>query len=123
MAAGSFFQRLKQGLSKSRENLLQNIGTIFQNRYWDEQSLETMEESLIAADVGVKATEKLMEILRRQSPTADGESSEMSSRLQSAMIEMLKPKSSPDRIAPFSAKPWVVIFLGVNGVGKTRSEE
>jgi fused signal recognition particle receptor len=60
-----------------------------------------------------------MEILRRQSPTADGESSEMSSRLQSAMIEMLKPKSSPDRIAPFSAKPWVVIFLGVNGVGKT----
>jgi fused signal recognition particle receptor len=119
MAAGSFFQRLKQGLSKSRENLLQNIGTIFQNRHWDEQSLETMEESLIAADVGVKATEKLMQVLRQQSPSGDGESAEMSSRLQSAMIEMLAQRSSPATIAPFSVKPWVVIFLGVNGVGKT----
>ncbi|MGN6720370.1 MAG: signal recognition particle receptor subunit alpha, partial [Candidatus Binatia bacterium] len=79
MAGGSFFQRLKQGLSKSRENLLQNIGTIFQNRRWDEQSLETMEESLIAADVGIKATEKLMQVLRRQSPSGDGEAAEMSS--------------------------------------------
>jgi len=119
MAAGSFFQRLKQGLSKSRENLLQNIGTIFQNRHWDEQSLETMEESLIAADVGVKATEKLMQVLRQQSPSGDGESAEMSSRLQSAMIEMLAQSSSPGTIAPFSVKPWVVIFLGVNGVCKT----
>src|SRR6185503_14435049 len=121
MAAGSFFQRLKQGLSKSRENLLQNIGTIFQNRHWDEQSLETMEESLIAADVGVKATEKLMQVLRQQSPSGDGESAEMSSRLQSAMIEMLAQRSSPATIAPFSVKPWVVIFLGVNGIGKTKA--
>lgn len=119
MAGGSFFQRLKQGLSKSRENLLQNIGTIFQNRHWDEQSLETMEESLIAADVGVKATAKLMQVLRRQNPSGDGESAEMSSRLQSAMIEMLAQRSSPGTIARFSVKPWVVIFLGVNGVGKT----
>jgi fused signal recognition particle receptor len=119
MAGGSFFQRLKQGLSKSRENLLQNIGTIFQNRRWDEQSLETMEESLIAADVGIKATEKLMQVLRRQSPSGDGESTEMSSRLQSAMIDMLKPSSSVGTLPPFSMKPWVIIFLGVNGVGKT----
>ena len=109
MAGGSFFQRLKQGLSKSRENLLQNIGTIFQNQSWDEQSLETMEESLIAADVGIKATEKLMQGLRRQSPSGDGESVEMSSRLQSAMIDMLKPISSLGTIAPFSMKPWVII--------------
>ncbi|HEX5605475.1 MAG TPA: signal recognition particle-docking protein FtsY [Candidatus Binatia bacterium] len=119
MAGASFFQRLKQGLSKSRENLLQNIGTIFQNRHWDEQSLETMEESLIAADVGVKATEKLMQVLRRQNPSGNGESAEMASRLQSAMIEMLAQRSSLGTIAPFSVKPWVVIFLGVNGVGKT----
>jgi fused signal recognition particle receptor len=119
MAGGSFFQRLKQGLSKSRENLLQNIGTIFQNRRWDEQSLETMEESLIAADVGIKATEKLMQVLRRQSPSGDGESAEISSRLQSAMIDMLKPSSSVGTLPPFSMKPWVIIFLGVNGVGKT----
>ena len=43
MAGESFFQRLKQGLTKSRENLLQNIGSIFQNRRWDEESLDAME--------------------------------------------------------------------------------
>lgn len=119
MAGGSFFQRLKQGLSKSRETLLQNIGTIFQNRSWDEQSLDTMEESLIAADVGVKATEKLMQALRRQSPGRDGDiGEEMSSRLQAAMIEMLQPPPAAGT-APLSARPWVILFLGVNGVGKT----
>ena len=83
MAGESFFQRLKQGLTKSRENLLQNIGSIFQNRRWDEESLDAMEESLIAADVGVKATDKLMEALRRQSPGGNGDiAEEMSARLQ-----------------------------------------
>ena len=76
MAGESFFQRLKQGLTKSRENLLQNIGSIFQNRRWDEESLDAMEESLIAADVGVKATDKLMEALRRQSPGGNGDIAE-----------------------------------------------
>jgi fused signal recognition particle receptor len=119
MAGGSFFQRLKQGLSKSRESLLQNIGTIFQNRRWDEQSLDAMEESLIAADVGVKATQKLMESLRRQSPaSATDAAEEMSSRLRAAMVQMLQ-RPNPSNITQLSAGPWVVIFLGVNGVGKT----
>ena len=68
MSGGSFFQRLKQGLTKSRETWAQKIGAIFQNRRWDEDSLDDMEDSLIAADVGVKASHKLMEALRRQSP-------------------------------------------------------
>ena len=119
MAGGSFFQRLKQGLSKSRESLLQNIGTIFQNRRWDEQSLDAMEESLIAADVGVKATQKLMESLRRQSPASVADAAEeMSSRLRAAMVQMLQ-RPNPSNITQLSARPWVIIFLGVNGVGKT----
>ena len=120
MAGESFFQRLKQGLTKSRENLLQNIGSIFQNRRWDEESLDAMEESLIAADVGVKATDKLMEALRRQSPGGNGDiAEEMSARLQASMIQMLQESASPPKVAPLSARPWVIIFLGVNGVGKT----
>jgi fused signal recognition particle receptor len=119
MAGESFFQRLKQGLSKSRESLLQNIGTILQNRRWDEQSLNAMEESLIAADVGVKATEKLMEALRRQAPAgAVDAAQEMSSRLRTAMVQMLQ-RPNPSNIAQLSTRPWVIIFLGVNGVGKT----
>jgi Signal recognition particle GTPase len=120
MAGESFFQRLKQGLTKSRENLLQNIGSIFQNRRWDEESLDAMEESLIAADVGVKATDKLMEALRRQSPDGNGDiAEEMSARLQASMIQMLQESASPPKLAPLSARPWVILFLGVNGVGKT----
>jgi fused signal recognition particle receptor len=120
MAEGSFFQRLKQGLTKSRETWVQKIGAILQNRQWDEQSLETMEESLLTADVGVKATEKLMAALRRQSPNGSEDiGQEMAARLQAAMVGMLEGTPRPAIIAPLSVKPWVILFLGVNGVGKT----
>ena len=120
MNSGSFFQRLKQGLAKSRESWTGKIGAILQNRHWDENSLAEMEESLIAADVGVKASEKLIATLRRQAPNGSGDlAQEMAARLQGAMVEMLQ---SPDRaptVPALSVRPWVIIFLGVNGVGKT----
>ena len=120
MEGSSFFQRLKQGLTKSRESWSQKLGAVFQNRRWDEESLETMEESLLAADVGVKATQKLMEILRRQAPTGSGTLAEdMSSRLRQAIIRMLEGGPSTSRLPPLSVRPWVILYLGVNGVGKT----
>ncbi len=120
MAEGSFFQRLKQGLSKSRETWGQKIGAILQNRQWDEQSLDAMEESLITADVGVKATQKLLDALRRQSPNGSEDvGHEMARRLQSAMVDMLQGSARAPKLAPLSVKPWVILFLGVNGVGKT----
>jgi fused signal recognition particle receptor len=119
MEGSSFFQRLKSGLTKSRENWSQKIGSIFQNRRWDEESLEVMEESLIAADVGVKATAKLMDLLRSESPGgAENLAQAMSSRLQQAMVQMLEPSTRPAAPTP-SLRPWVILFLGVNGVGKT----
>jgi fused signal recognition particle receptor len=122
MEGGSFFQRLKQGLTKNREGWAQKLSALIQGREWDEQALEAMEESLIAADVGVKPAEKLMEILRRQSPSGTQEmSKDMASRLQIAMAEMLQAPTLTARPAPFSTRPWVVLFLGVNGVGKTTS--
>ena len=120
MAVGAFFQRLKQGLTKSRETWVQKIGTIFQNRQWDEESLEEMEASLLTADVGVKATDKLMQALRRQSPgDSDDLSQDMAAKLQSAMIDMLRGSVAVPKRAPLTVRPWVIIFLGVNGVGKT----
>ena len=118
--AGSFFQRLKDGLTKSRETWVQKIGSIFENREWDERSLEEMEESLLTADVGVKATQKLMETLRELSPTGSEDlAQDMSSQLQQAMIKMLQDSTAAPKIQPLSVRPWVVLFLGVNGVGKT----
>ena len=120
MESGSFFQRLKQGLTKSRETWTGKIGAIFQNRSWDEASLERMEETLIAADVGVRASQKLMDTLRRQSPNgSDDLAKVMTSRLQEAMVQLLQSSSTTPKLPPLTVRPWVVIFLGVNGVGKT----
>ena len=120
MEAGSFFQRLKSGLSKSRENWTQKVNTLFQNRRWDEESLDAMEESLLAADLGPKATQKLMDLLRQQSPGgAEDLAQEMSARLQQAMVALLQPSIVPSKALSPSARPWVILFLGVNGVGKT----
>ena len=118
--AGSFFQRLKDGLTKSRETWVQTIGSIFQNREWDEQSLEDMEESLLTADVGVKATQKLMETLRGLSPTGSEDvAKDMSSQLQQAMVKLLQGSTAESNLEPLSVRPWIVLLLGVNGVGKT----
>ena len=77
-----------------------------------------MEESLIAADIGVKATDKLMAILRKQAPSGEEDpAAEMIKRLQQAMAEILAPKVEAK--PALSARPWVILFLGVNGVGKT----
>lgn len=118
--AGSFFQRLKDGLTKSRETWAQKIGSIFQNREWDEQSLEEMEENLLSADVGVKATQKLMETLRGLTPSGSEDlARDMSSQLQQAMVKLLQDSAAAPRLEALSVRPWVVLFLGVNGVGKT----
>ena len=120
MAEGSFFQRLKQGLSKNRETWVEKISAIFQNREWDEQSLDAMEESLLTADVGVKATQKFLDALRRQSPNGSEDiAQQLAARLQAAMVEMLEAATRATSSAPLSIKPWVILFLGVNGVGKT----
>jgi fused signal recognition particle receptor len=118
--AGSFFQRLKDGLTKNRETWVQKIGSIFQNPEWDEQSLEEMEESLLTADVGVQSTQKLMTTLRELSPTRTEDlTQDMSSQLQQAMVTMLQDSTAAPKIQPLSVRPWIVLFLGVNGVGKT----
>jgi fused signal recognition particle receptor len=120
MDGSSIFQRLKRGLTKSRETWVQKIGAIFQNRRWDETSLDEMEESLLAADVGVKATQKLMDALRQQTPSDhDQGGQELSARLQTAMVQMLQGSVTTSKVAPLSVRPWVIVFLGVNGVGKT----
>ena len=120
MESGSFFQKLRQGLTKSRENWSQKMGALFQHRSWDEESLQAMEENLIAADVGVNATQKLIGLLRNHSPRgAEDPSQEMLSRLQQGMVQMLQAATATRGRRAFSARPWVVVFLGVNGVGKT----
>lgn len=122
MESSSFFQRLKQGLAKSREGFAQRIGAVFQGRQWDAETLEEVEENLLAADVGIHATQRIVDRLRRQSPTGSQDIGEaMRLTLQQSITEILEAPQEKPTAPPLSRSPWVIVFLGVNGVGKTTS--
>ncbi|UZJ37325.1 signal recognition particle-docking protein FtsY [Prosthecochloris sp. SCSIO W1103] len=118
--------RLKEGLTKTRESIRENISRITQGRTdIDEAFLEELENILIAADVGVETT---LSIVDRITEKAEKETyhseDELNGMLMQVMEEMLldTPESHPvDFDAVLPAKPYVILIVGVNGVGKTTS--
>jgi fused signal recognition particle receptor len=120
MEKNSFFQRLRNGLTKSREGWVQRLEGLFQSRRWDEEALAAMEEILISADVGVQATQKLLEAVRGQSRRGDQDTTQdLSLVVQREIVSILTEAQRNQTLSPPSESPWVVVFLGVNGVGKT----
>ena len=116
----SLFQRLRNGLAKSRENWVHRLDGVFQSHRWDDEACTEMEEILLSADVGIRATQRLMDAVRRQSPKDDQRgSANLSLCLQQEIISMLKEPEGKKAPAPLPESPRVVLFLGVNGVGKT----
>src|SRR4029453_12951201 len=86
-------------------------------RLLDEQALETVEEALLAADMGVPAVSEAMEVLRARSGEIAGKGAEgMRSVLRDEIRRSLERPAGP---VPFSVRPWVVFVVGVNGAGKT----
>lgn len=114
----SLFQRLRKGLEKSREGWVRALGSVFGGRQWDAGSLAAMEEVLLSADVGVRGTERLIDSVRRRFPAGGGNAEELASCLKQEILKLLEP-GRPEGRRPLSRKPWIVLFLGVNGVGKT----
>jgi len=120
MEVFSFFDRLKKGLSKTREGLASRLEDVLQLRQWDEESLAAVEEGLLAADVGVKATQRVMEAVRQRSPGwNEGTTDAFFRCLKEEALAMLG--TAGKAAAPLSSRelPRVVLFLGVNGAGKT----
>jgi fused signal recognition particle receptor len=114
----SFFDRLKAGLGRTRAILNTPVDDLVRGRrLLDAGSLEAIEESLLAADLGVAAVDQAMEVLRAHS----GEISEGGVEAMRAVLrnEIRTAVSRPDVITPFSSRPWVVMVIGVNGAGKT----
>ncbi len=112
-----FFEKLKQGLSKSKNSFFSGITSIFR-RGVDEDTLEELEEILISADVGYGSTEAIIEKLRekaKEEKIKDGESA--LEALKSILLEMIG-EDIPLKIDP---APAVILVIGVNGVGKTTS--
>ena len=115
-----FFEKLKQGLSKTKKTFDEKINNVFSNfRKVDEEFLEELEEALILSDIGIETSEKIIGILRNKIKTQRVEDEEeVRTILREIMKEILdisEPKLNLD------TKPSVILVVGVNGVGKTTS--
>ena len=112
-----FFEKIKSGLSKTRNALSATLGNVFTASEIDEDFYEELEESLIMADLGVdtavKAANRLRKAVKEQHlKTAE----EAKQALKAILVDML---NVGDTALNMENKPAVVLVLGVNGVGKT----
>ena len=114
-----FFDRLKKGLSKTHQSIVGRIDTLLMGRKQiDADILEEIEEILISADIGVATTAELVAVLEqrlKRNELQDGEA------LKNALKEEMLARLSQDApvIDVNSASPYVIMVIGVNGVGKT----
>ena len=113
-----FFEKLKSGLSKTRKAMESSLGGIFSGFSGiDDDFYDELEESLILADLGVETSVKAVEALRaRVKERRLREAGEVREALKEILVEML---SVGDGALRAGTKPSVVLFIGVNGVGKT----
>ena len=112
-----FFDKIKAGLTKTREAMASTLGSVFNFSQIDDDFYDELEESLILADLGVdtavKATEKLRKVIREQHLKTPEEAK---AALKEILVEMLNVGSTELNL---STTPSVVLVIGVNGVGKT----
>ena len=115
-----FFDKLKQGLSKTKESFNEKINNVFKNfRKVDEDLLEELEEALIMSDVGMEPSMKIIENLRDKIKTDKIEDADLVKQALREQIEEIL--DSVDSDLKLETKPSVILFVGVNGVGKTTS--
>jgi fused signal recognition particle receptor len=110
--------RLRGGLARTREALNTPIEDLVRGRRpLDAAALESVEEALLAADLGLPAVEEAMAVLREKSGVIA--SGGLAAMRQLLGEEIRRALERPAGAAPFSARPWVVFMVGVNGAGKT----
>jgi fused signal recognition particle receptor len=115
----SFFSRLKRGLSRTTENIGSGLAELFRGKAIDDELFEELETQLLIADVGITTTSKMVAKLtesadRKQLRNADA----LFELLKGQMVDILKVVDSPLKLET-EKKPFVILMVGVNGVGKT----
>lgn len=115
-----FFARLKQGLSKTSASIGEGMASLFLGKKAiDDDLLDELETRLLTADVGVEATTAIMQNLaRRVSRKELADSGALYKALQEELASLLKPVEQP-LVIDSSKQPFVILVVGVNGVGKT----
>lgn len=115
-----FFDKLKQGLSKTKTSFDEKINNVFSNfRKVDEDFLEELEEALILSDIGIETSEKIIarlrERIKKQKIEDEEEVKNVLREIMKEILDVAEPKLN------LETKPSVILVIGVNGVGKTTS--
>lgn len=113
----SFFKKLKEGLTKTRNNISAKIESVINSfTRIDEEFFETLEEILISGDIGIETSQKFCDDLRKEvKKHGVTDPFEIRKLLKNTMIESLAGENE----LLLSSKPSIILVLGVNGVGKT----
>ncbi|WP_265684765.1 signal recognition particle-docking protein FtsY [Providencia rustigianii] len=113
-----FFSRLKKGLLKTRQNLGLGFFSLFSGKKIDDDLFEELEEQLLIADVGVDTTRKIINNLTAHASRKELKDAEaLYGKLREEMSDILATVDKPLVIE--GKKPYVILMVGVNGVGKT----
>ena len=114
-----FFDKLKRGLSKTKNAIVGKIDDLFKSfRKVDEDLFDELEELLISADIGVNTTEEILDELRE---TVMDNKIKDSEEVKSELYRMLRELIGEHEPLKLDTKPSVILVIGVNGVGKTTS--
>lgn len=114
----SWTQRLKNGLAKTRQQLGGQLSALFGGGKIDEGIYEELETILLTSDVGVNATQYLLEQLRSRVKKQDLQDTiALKQALKDTLLELLSPLESPLNVS--GHQPYVMMMVGVNGAGKT----
>lgn len=113
-----WFQRLSQGLGKSSSRLAEQVASVLTKKRLDQDDLDQLEEMLIEADMGAAAAGRITAAFGRARFEKEATELEVKESLAEAICAELKPHEG--QFAPLAGpKPYVVLFVGVNGSGKT----
>ena len=112
-----FFKRLKEGLSKTRNSIVDSFSSVFGASHIDDDFYEKLEETFIMADMGYETTEKVIENLKERVKEARIKEPAACKEL---IINIIRDQMMVDESAyDFEKKKSVILVIGVNGVGKT----
>ena len=116
----SWTERLKQGLSRTRSQLGNQLSSLFSSGKISDEVYEELETILITSDVGVNATHTLLEDIKGRVKRQNlNDASELKLALKQALADLLSPLEKP--LETHTHKPFVIMLAGVNGAGKTTS--